>query len=380
MTWAINIESYSIVNLILILVFSVSFILQILYWVAIQARMLSWKARKTGPRTSPVSIIICAKNEEDNLRTNLPLILEQDYPEFEVLVVDDASSDGTGEVLREMKTRYPHLRSTAIMDNVHIRQGKKLALTIGIKGASHEWVLLTDADCRPVGRKWLKSMQRNFSKDCQIVLGIGKFETRKGLLNLVIRSETLLTALQYIGFAMAGLPYMGVGRNLAYRKSLFFNNRGFASHYKLASGDDDLFINEVARKKNTKIEIRPESHTISRPEIRWKDWYYQKKRHLTTGPRYRLLTRFLLGGEISIRMLFYISLVLLLAQAILLPYILLLAIIRLIISGVIIKLASDRLNEKLLLLTSLLLDFTLPWLQAIIVFSNYVATKRDRWK
>jgi poly-beta-1,6-N-acetyl-D-glucosamine synthase len=380
MTWAIDIESYSFVNLILILVFSVSFILQILYWVLIQAGILSWKSQKTGPRPSPVSIIICAKNEEDNLRTNLPLILEQEYPEFEVLVVDDASSDGTGEVLREMKTRYPHLRSTSIMDNVHIRQGKKLALTIGIKGASHDWVLLTDADCRPAGKKWLKSMQRNFSKDCQIVLGIGKYETQKGLLNLVIRSETLLTALQYIGFATAGLPYMGVGRNLAYRKSLFFNNRGFASHYKLASGDDDLFINEVARKKNTKIEIRPESFTISSPEIRWKDWYYQKKRHLTTGPRYRLLTRFLLGGELAIRMLFYISLILLLLRSILLPYLLILATIRLIISGVIIKLATDRLNEKLLLLTSLLLDFTLPWLQAFIVFSNYVATKRDRWK
>ena len=227
MIWAIDIESYSFVNLILILVFSVSFILQILYWVLIQAGILSWKAQKTGPSPSPVSIIICAKNEEDNLRENLPLILEQEYPEFEVLVVDDASSDGTGEVLREMKTRYPHFRSTAINDNVHIRQGKKLALTIGIKGASHDWVLLTDADCRPAGKKWLKSMQRNFSKDCQIVLGIGKYETRKGLLNLVIRSETLLTALQYIGFTMAGLPYMGVGRNLAYRKSLFFKNKGF---------------------------------------------------------------------------------------------------------------------------------------------------------
>ena len=239
-----GIEDYPLVNQVIILVFSLSFLLQILYWAIVNSGILTWQARRSAHRIFPVSVIICAKNEEANLRENLPLIMEQDYPEFEVLVVNDASTDGTEELLRDMKLRYPHLNTTSIVENVHIRQGKKLALTIGIKGATYDWVVLTDADCKPAGRKWLHTMQSNFSRDCHIVLGIGKYDRKKGLLNILIRFDTLYTALQYTGFAMAGHPYMGVGRNLAYRKSLFFNNKGFASHYELESGDDDLFIND----------------------------------------------------------------------------------------------------------------------------------------
>ena len=375
-----GIEDYILVNQAIILVFSLSFVLQILYWAIVNAGILSWRAHRSSHKLFPVSVVICAKNEELNLSTNLPLILEQDYPEFEVLVVNDASTDGTEDVLRDMKSRYPHLRTTSILQNVHIRQGKKLALTIGIKGARYDWVVLTDADCRPAGRKWLHSMQRNFSRDCHIVLGIGKYETRKGLLNTIIRFDTLYTVLHYTGFAMAGHTYMGVGRNLAYRKSLFFHNKGFASHYSLASGDDDLFINEVARGRSTRIEIRPESHTISEPESRWRDWYYQKRRHLTTGPRYRLKTRILLGGEFASRMLFYFGFISLLSQGLALPFILVLFTTRLLLITVLIKLAMIRLEEKHLLLPSLLLDFALPCLQVFMVFSNYVALKRDRWK
>ena len=374
------IEGYSIVNQVLIIILSGSFILQILYWSIVNTRMLSWKPRKSGIRFFPVSVVICAKNEEANLRTNLPLVLEQDYPEFEVLVVNDASTDGTEDALRDLQARYPHLKTSTIRENVHIRQGKKLALTVGIKGASHEWVVLTDADCRPADQKWLQTMQRNFKKDCHIVLGIGKYEMEKGFLNLLIRYDTLFTALQFTGFAMVKLPYMGVGRNLAYRKSLFFKNSGFASHYELASGDDDLFINQVATGRNTTVEISPQSHTISVPENSWRNWYYQKKRHLTTGPRYRLRTRILLGGELASRMFFYLAFIGLISQGIWLSYVFGLFISRLILSGGIIKLAMSRLNEKYLLLPSPILDFALPWIQVFMVFSNYVATKRGRWK
>ena len=354
--------------------------MQILYWAGVYARVPSWQPRKSGIRFFPVSVVICAKNEEANLRINLPLILEQDYPEFEVLVVNDASTDGTEDVLRDLQSKYPHLKTSTIRENVHIRQGKKLAITVGIKGASHEWIVLSDADCRPASRKWLHTMQRNFKKDCHIVLGIGKYESEKGLLNLIIRYDTLFTALQYTGFALIRLPYMGVGRNLAYTKSLFFRNRGFASHYELASGDDDLFINQVATGRNTVIEIRPESHTISVPERSWRNWYFQKKRHLTTGPRYKLGTRILLGGELASRMLFYLTLIALVSKGIGLHYVMGLFIIRLLLTSMIIKLAMRRLNEKYLLLPSPILDFALPWVQVFMVFSNYVATKRGRWK
>ncbi len=234
-----------------------------IYWWTVHARLVFYKPGPSGIKRSPVSVVICAKNEEENLKANLPLILEQDYPLYEVIVVNDASTDNSMNVLMDLQQKYSHLRTSSIKENVHIRKGKKLALTLGLKAAKYDWVLLTDADCSVTGNKWLATMQRNFRKEAGIVLGYGGYRRNKGLLNMVIRYDTFFIALQYMGFALAGFPYMGVGRNLAYRKELFFRNKGFATHYELASGDDDLFVNEVARRDGTRIEIRSESHTRS---------------------------------------------------------------------------------------------------------------------
>jgi cellulose synthase/poly-beta-1,6-N-acetylglucosamine synthase-like glycosyltransferase len=350
-----------------------------LYWWLVHARVVYPEHRVEGARKSPVSVIICARNEEENLRANLPMVLEQDYPEFEVIVVDDGSGDKTMDLLRDLGKKYPHLRSSSIQENVHISRGKKLALTVGLKAARYEWVLLTDADCIPAGKNWLSSMQRNFRKDTAVVLGYGGYRWGRGLLNMVIRYDAFFIALQYLGLALSGFPYMGVGRNLAYRKELFFKNKGFASHYELASGDDDLFINEVASRKQTRVEISRESHTESIPESSWLKWYYQKRRHLSTGPRYKFSSKLLLGTELSSRLLFYTSFVLLLVFNVLLPFVVGLFILRFLSTIVIIKLAMRRLNERYLLLISPLLDIVLPLAHIWMVFSNYVAIKRARW-
>ncbi len=374
-----NIADYPIACRVMAGVLAGSFLLQLVYWWTIHARLVFYRPVSSRIRKFPVSVIICARNEEANLRANLPLVLEQDYPDFEVIVVDDASTDGTADLLRDFRQQYPHLRTSSIKPNVHISKGKKLALTVGIKAARHEWILLTDADCRPAGRQWLSLMQRNFSGDTGIVLGYGGYRRRRGLLNLVIRYDAFFIALQYFGFALAGLPYMGVGRNLAYRREIFFRNKGFASHYDLASGDDDLFINEVARNEPVRIEIRAEAHTISDPKRSWRDWYYQKRRHLTTGPRYRPATKFLLGTEIISRLLFYASFVYLLALQVMLPLVIAIFLVRMLSTILVIKWSMSRLNESYLLLISLLLDPVLPLVQIGMAFSNYVASKRARW-
>jgi cellulose synthase/poly-beta-1,6-N-acetylglucosamine synthase-like glycosyltransferase len=375
----LNIFDYSLLHQILLSVLAGSFILQLIYWWIIHARVIYHRSAVSRIRRFPVSVIICARNEEENLRNNLPLVLEQDYPEFEVIVVNDASADKTEEVLRDMKLKYPHLRTSNIEANLHRKRGKKLALTIGLKAARHAWVLLTDADCKPAGKEWLGRMQRNFTEDTGIVLGYGPYEHRKGLLNLVIRYDSFFIALQYFGYALAGFPYMGVGRNLAYRKKLFFDNKGFASHYDLDSGDDDLFINEVTRETAAKVELAAESYTFSEPESSWKNWYYQKKRHLTTGPRYNTLTKFLLGLEIMSRLAFYASFAAVLFYQLILPVALGIFILRMLSTIVIIKLAMSRLRERYLLLISPLLDIILPLVHIYMVFSNYVAGKRARW-
>jgi len=376
----LNLTDYNIVFQSLIAVYGGCFIIQIIYWSLVFPKILFYRPVHSNIRRFPVSVIICARDEEANLRANLPLILEQDYPEYEVVVVNDASEDGTEVLLVDLQRQYSHLRTSFIRGGDHIREGKKLALTVGIKAAKHDWVLLTDADCKPGSNQWIYYMQRNFTGDNKIVLGYGGYRRRRGLVNLVSRYETFFTALQYFGMTLAGHPYMGTGRNLAYRRSLFFENKGFAAHYELASGDDDLFINEVARKDNTAIEIRPESFTWSDAEKTWKDWYYQKKRHLTTGPRYRFASKLVVGLELMSRMLFYPAFIVLVASQALTAYVLGFFIFRMLLTGVIIKLGMGRLHEKYLLLPSPLLDFALPWVHLFMVFSNYVATKRARWK
>jgi poly-beta-1,6-N-acetyl-D-glucosamine synthase len=363
------------------LVYFVAFIIQILYWLLIYSRVLFHKPAHTDALMEPVSVIICARNEEENLRKNLPVILNQKYPDFEVIVINDCSADRTQDYLDELKEQYSSLKTTTIKEDRKFKHGKKLAVTIGIKAANHELLLFTDADCRPESDRWMDHMVRNFSPETSIVLGYGGYSEDKSLLNTVIRFETFYIAIQFFSYALAGFPYMGVGRNLAYRKSLFFDNKGFARHSHLVSGDDDLFINEVANRNNTLIEISLESHTRSESKKTWKEWYFQKKRHLTTGPDYNVMTKFLLSLEVLSRITFYTAFIFLLATftsewiTIIIPFL-----IRLGIFMTVFKIMVSRLNEKHLLVPSFLLDLLLPLFNIFILFSNYVEARRNRWK
>ena len=255
---------------------------------------LTFFKSKTIAFSKPISIIVCAKNEADNLKSYLPKVLEQDYPEFEVVVVNDQSQDGTGVVLKNFEQNYPNLVVVTIDEHIKHWPGKKFALTLGIKTAKHEHLLLTDADCLPNSNGWAKQMSSNFN-DSEIILGFGGYQKRKGLLNKIIRFDTFNVAQQYLSYALAGFTYMGVGRNMAYKKSLFFDNKGFAKHLHIPSGDDDLFIQEVAKKDNVSVEINTNAHTTSSVIESWKNWSYQKRRHITTAPLYKTKFKVLLS-------------------------------------------------------------------------------------
>ncbi|MBK7762210.1 MAG: glycosyltransferase [Bacteroidetes bacterium] len=250
--------------------------------------------------TKPVSIIVCAFNEEANLKKNLPLLLKQDYlkngkPFYEVVVVNDNSEDETFYMLNEMQKVYPHMHVVHLTQEAKLISGKKFPLSMGIKSAHCEHLLLTDADCTPASDKWLGMMVSQFSNTKKIVLGYSPYTKKQGWLNKKIRFETAHTAMQYLSYALAKTPYMGVGRNLAYEKELFNNNKGFSSHHHLISGDDDLFINQVANSNNTAICIDPHTFTYSEAKKTNHDWHYQKKRHLSTGMYYKGKHKFLLG-------------------------------------------------------------------------------------
>jgi cellulose synthase/poly-beta-1,6-N-acetylglucosamine synthase-like glycosyltransferase len=254
----------------------------------------------------PVSIIVCARDEDENIARNLPGLLVQDYTTtHEVIVVNDNSIDDSKYVLAELGKTFKKLQVVPLEQEAKGIAGKKFPLSIGIKEAKHEVVLLTDADCVPASEQWLFKMQDAFADGIEVVLGYGAYQKSAGFLNKAIRFETFHTAIQYFGYALAGKPYMGVGRNLAYRKALFFRNKGFSSINHIPSGDDDLFINQVANRKNTAVVLDPEAFTLSRPKQTWKDWMRQKNRHYSTGKYYRTSHKFLLGLYTGSFLFFY---------------------------------------------------------------------------
>lgn len=234
-----------------------------------------------------VSVIICARNEERNLMEHIPLIMEQDYPNFEVVLVNDSSYDDTEDILKALQVSYKNIHVINLSEEKQNMQGKKFALTLGIKAAKNDIILLTDADCIPLSKQWISGMISHMSEEKEIILGVSLFHKHPGWLNRIIRFDALMTAIHYIGFAKSGKPYMGVGRNLSYNRDLFFKIGGFKSHYSIPGGDDDLFINQVATSKNTATAILPAEQTISEPKSSWQSWFTQKRRHYTTAPRYK---------------------------------------------------------------------------------------------
>ncbi len=255
----------------------------------------------------PISIIVAARNEAENLMELIPAIFQQDYPEFEVVVVDDCSYDNTQDVLIALESRYPKLKKTFVKESNKFQGGKKFALTIAIKSANYEHLVFTDADCRPSSTNWLKHFGRSFSKGNNLVIGYGGFYPQKSLVNILVRTDTLQIALDYFAAIVWRMPYMAVGRNFGYTKSLFFKHKGFAKHAHLKSGDDDLFVNQVAKDAKTDFILAKEAITLSKSETSFSAWFNQKKRHVSTFKFYPLSKKTLLSFLLFSRLLIYIS-------------------------------------------------------------------------
>ena len=289
------------------IIFCLCAFIQIFYFLFFYLRLAIFTPiAKDNVQTHPVSVVICARDEAANIATNLPGVLIQEYAStHEVIVVNDNSFDDTKYVLEEFKKTFKQLSVVELSQEAKMIPGKKFPLAVGIKSAKHEIVLLTDADCVPATEHWIESMQNTYGKDTEIVLGYSPFHKMKGFFNKMVRWECFHTALQYLSYALAGMPYMGVGRNLSYKKTIFFRHKGFSSHHNIPGGDDDLFINKAATKSNTSININPNSFTLSKPAENWKQWTKQKKRHYTTGKYYKKIHQFLLGTYASSQFFFY---------------------------------------------------------------------------
>ena len=367
----------TVLNYIMLSVFFLSGAIQIFYYLFFYMRLKN-PEKKISETQLPLSVIICAKNEEYNLEKNLPKILTQNYNHFEVIVVDDASTDETPELLKRLELKYNNLRHTTVPQSNRFKDGKKFAQTLGIKSAKNEHLVFTDADCLPVSDLWLQKINNSFLQKKDIVLLYGKYKKTKGFLNKIIRFDAFFIAQQYLSFSLRGINYMGVGRNLAYKKSLFEKNKGFASHLGLTSGDDDLFVNETADKQNTIVEISVESFTESTPKKTFKDWINQKSRHLSTAHKYKPLHKILLTAEPLSRVFLLLIVWFITFDFNILITTLFLAII-LIVKIFVYKKNLSVLRDKDLLLYSLIIDFVLPFIN-LLIFINLKFNKHLKWK
>lgn len=331
----------------------------------------------TNSEEESISVIVCAQNEINNLRTLIPKLLEQDFSVFEILIVNDHSTDGSLELLREFDQKHHNFNFL----NLTEQTGKKAGITAAVSLAQYNRLVFTDADCIPASKDWLRAIHSAFTPNAEIVLGYGAYlKLKSSFLNKLIRFETLLTALQYFGHALRKNTYMGVGRNLAYTKTLFNTSGGFESHKHVKPGDDDLFVNQNATPTNVALCINPEAFTISQPKTTWKSWFIQKRRHVGVAHLYQakhqvqlalfycsqvLFFLFFLGAALTATAHFYI--------------ILCLFVMRELYVWSIYATTAKKLQERDLIPFILLLEPFLVSLQMLIFISNSLVKPR-RWK
>ena len=367
----------------LLVIIGVAFIHQIYFYL----RYLRLGGKVTSQTDSDVqlpavSVIVCAHNEYDNLQDYLSILLEQDYPCYEVIVVDDSSEDGSDLLLERWSRQYGNLYHTFVPRGARVLSNKKLALTIGIKAAHHDYLLLTDADCRPESKFWIREMMQGFAnQQTEVVLGFSPYFEKKGLLNHLIGYDTLFNGLQYMGMARAGKPYMGVGRNLAYKRETFFSVGGFKGLLGNRAGDDDLFVNRIANAANTVVVNNPNSIVWSVPKTTWREWFHQKRRHLSVSPQYRTRSKIQLTLEPLSRGIFYASVLVsaIIGSIELVSIALALFLLRLLVQLLIINVSARRLNMRRYGLGLIVYDIILPLITLYIMLTQPLQKKPLYW-
>jgi glycosyltransferase involved in cell wall biosynthesis len=350
---------------------------QVLYYTVFFSRFALSFSHNKAVKNFPVSVIICAKNEAKNLNEFLPLLINQNYTDFELILVNDNSTDDTLKVMENFKTKNSNIQIVNLI-NDSSKGNKKNALTKGIEAAKHEHLLFTDADCKPNSVNWIKEMTSHFNKKKSIILGYGAYQKiDHSWLNKLIRFETLITAIQYFSYAKIGLPYMGVGRNIAYTKSQFQKANGFTKHKHIKSGDDDLFINQIATKLNIACCYSQNSFTISKPHTKFKKWIYQKRRHLTTATSYKFIHQFLLGLFYLTQFLFWFLALILFLANFNWKIVLVIFILRILMQYLIFGFSAKKLNESDLIILIPFLELFLIIIQLRIFMQNLISKPKE---
>lgn len=377
----------STISIIVIAALGAALAWQLFYWAFFMFRIRR-RPRNLASRLPNVSIVVCARNEEDNLQKLIPALVAQKYAaKKQIVIVDDCSTDDTPLVLARLRAQYPEVYTTTIPTDAVFHHGKKLALNVGIKAAKYDHIVFTDADCVPASENWLTLMAEAYGNDStELVLGYGRYAKRPGLLNLLLRYETFWNAVQYFGIARASKPFMGVGRNLSYSKQLFDRSSKFRNHLYVLSGDDDLFVSEMGTRANTAIVFEAPAHTISEPKNTWLTYSAQKSRHLTTASLYPPVVKFWLGSEITSRLIFWLAIIaaallgIITQTPILLESAGIALAARTILIYIAMGLAARNMGESRLWLLALPMDLLIPTMQSLAWLTGRLTKTRNTWK
>ena len=365
---------------IILVVFGISLIIQLFYHWGIFSKVAFYKKNrrpKLDEELEPVSVVLCARDAYEYLTELIPVLINQDYPDFEIVVVNDRSDDETEEYLKDLERMEPRVKPVQLKQHLNFFNGKKFPLSMGIKSAKNDLIVFTDCNCMPVNDQWLRSIVNCYNNRTEIVIGYSPYIQKRSSLNRIIRFDALQNGLLYLSAALNHHPYMGVGKNLSYRKELFYRNKGFISHYTTTVGEDDLFISQVATKKNTEVLIDAENTILTTPTNNFKLWMRQKSSRYSTVSKYSTSARLSLSLFYISQFLFYVSFIALLflppafnivnGAAFYIPILAFFFLLRFGTQLFIYQKASKRLGEKGLLPGLLFYDFLFaflsPWLR-----------------
>ena len=307
--------NYNSLSFIVLVIFIVCLVVQLLYHWGFFSKVAFYKRNarpKLDEELEPVSVVLCARDAYEYLIDLIPALLKQDYPDFEIVVVNDCSDDETEEYLKDLERKEPRVKPVQLKQHLNFFNGKKFPLSMGIKSAKNDLLVLTDCNCMPVNDQWLRSVVNRYNQRTEIVIGYSPIVHKKGSLNRLMRFDALQNGLLYLSAALNRHPYMGVSKNLSYRKELFYRNKGFISHYTTSMGDDDLFIGQVANKKNTEVLIDAENAILTTPPSTFRLWMRQKSSRYSTVQQYSTRARLSLSLFYASQLLFYVSFITLL--------------------------------------------------------------------
>ena len=369
---------YNRLSFYILAVFILALVVQLcIHWIRFSklAFFKRYPRLRQDDELEPLSVVVCARDAYEQLTELIPMLLSQDYPRFEVVVVNDCSDDETEEYLKDLERREPRIKPVQLRQHLNFFNGKKFPLSMGIKSASYDMVVLTDPDCQPTDSQWLRSVASCYGDDTEVVVGYCRYRRTGGLLNLMMRFDALQEGLMYLSAALAGKPYMGVGKNLSYRQRIFFENKGFTSHYTMAAGNDDVFIDQVATKRNTKVHVNHEDTVTCQPTTSPAAWARERCKRYSTIKMHRHGARVMMALHYWSQFLFYAALITLCClkpafalsfdipwAAYYFPVLAVLFLMRYVTQLFIYRGASRRLGERGLLAPLILLDLVFAFL------------------